>query len=230
MFLILNISDKNTNNNISEEYSKCFAELVTILRHVSLNLSKNVIEYVSKFVKFNANIKEKCFCVFFCSQLIQILKKDSDDLINCFFALYTDFENKVRKEVAHELSFVTKVKNQEFFNRNLSTVFKKYFEDNDIAVQAEAIISILENFDKVYDDENINAKLLEKFMSLVSSNEIEKKPHLKTVTKLVKSILTISKANIKVAKMLEKVIDFVINVSISLTIFIIFYRNSYSWK
>jgi len=208
------ISDKNISSNISEEYTKSFAELVVILSVFKLNISKNVIDYVVKFGKTGTNAIEKRFCVFFCSQLIQIDNNDNNELISGFISLYNDFENCVRREVAYQLRFLSKVKNQDYFNRNLLTIYKKYIEETEISIQVEAIISILENFDKVYDDDNFNKRLIEILMNLVSSNNVEKKPYLKKITKLVQTIMTISKDNIQVAQVLEKDVNFIINVSL----------------
>jgi len=201
--------------SVSEEYTKALAELVRILSNHKISLSDTVIDYVVNFGKSGKSSIEKRFCIFFCSTLIQIQKKNNKDLIDNFVLLHSDKEKAVKREVAFQLRFVLKVNNQEFFNNYLSKITNKFiFDEPEIGVQIEAIISVLENYDKVYEDDNFSKKLIEVLINLVSSNSIEKPDYLKKITKLVQALMKISKENIKVAQVLEKDVNTIFQVFI----------------
>ena len=202
LFLIKMIT--SLEKNASEEYTKALAELVRILSYNKITLSKNVIDYVITFGNSGKNNSDKRYCIFFCSQLLQIEKDSNKDLIGKYFALHNDNEKVVRREVAFQLRNIIKAKSQDYYNCNLVDVVKKLVQESEISIQIEAIISILENYDKAYEDDDFNRYLINILMNLIKNTKMDNKENIKRITKLVQALLKISSENIKVAQIFEK--------------------------
>ena len=220
-YFITTLTKSEIDKKVTEVYTKAFAELVHFLNINKIVIRKSIIDYVVMFGKYDSsdnNHVQKRFCVFFCSQLLQIEINPHEDLTNSFLSLYKGTDRSVKLELAYQLRFVAKVKDQSFYDKHLAIIINSYIEDSEIKIQVEAIISILENYEKVCDDDSFNNKIIGIIIRLLTSDRMEKIEYVKKVTKMVQAIMRVAQNNFLMAQILERVVNLIFNVYINLNI------------
>ena len=177
-----------------------------------IKISEDVIKATLAFGQSDKSAIDKRFCVFFCSQLLQIENMNNPEIIKAFVSLHNENEKNVRREIGFQIRFIVKEKDVTFFIKNFLNIIYLYLDDSDVSIRCETIISSIKNLDKVYDDDNFLKKLINATIDLLQNDKITQKDCLTKASKIVKTILLESMQTIKIAQILEKVVKVVINV------------------
>jgi len=217
LFFIKMISTKD--NEISQGYTKCFIELTDYINNNNkLKISEEVIQATLVLKKKNKSPLDKKFCVFICSQLLQIENLSNPEIINLFDFLKMEQDPLVKREIGQQIGFIAKEKDVTFFIKHFLNIILQFLDDVDMEVKTGTIISSIKNLDRVYDDNKFLNKLINVIIELLMKENMEQNHLLKT-TQVVTTIFYESLENIKVAKILDKVIKLFFKVSISFSLF-----------
>ena len=212
ILFLMNIIAKKE-KEIQQSYMSCLIVMTNYISYyINFKVSDAVMDFFNSHGKAMKTTLEKRVYIYFCSQLLQLEYNYNPEIIKKLINIHTDPDKVVRREVAYQIRFIAKEKDVTFFIKNFINIIYFYFEEDDLRVKTEAIITSIKCLDRVYDEDSFIKKLCNVIIDLIQDDKLKYQDSSKKITRIIKTILIEAQEKIKIAQIMEKTVKAIFKV------------------